>query len=173
MDISEHNVNKDPNDPPSPTIDLIASPPSYPIGLSTLIHECSSLEQQQPLSSPSNKELVSSVSPTPSPLVHCILQNMNHQGKGLDLHEQGILEPIHVKVPPHSYGLGHTPQGHQSQDVGTSSMHPKSTFHHTAYRTPKKYVAIPPPSSYKCQKHVTIYLPPSTLPPFLPTPNIP
>jgi len=34
-------------------------------------------------------------------------------------------------------------------------------------------VATPPTSSYKCQKHVTIHLPPSTLPPLFPTPNIP
>lgn len=64
----------------------------------------------------------------------------------------------------------------QSKDVGTSSMHPKSTFHpksHTSYHTPKTYVAIPPPLSYKSQKHVTIHLPPSTLPPLLPTPNFP
>jgi len=32
---------------------------------------------------------------------------------------------------------------------------------------------MPPPSSNKCQKHVTMHLPPSNLPPLLPTPNIP
>jgi len=124
-------------------------------------------------SSPSNKDLMSSSQSTPSPIVHHMLQNMNYQGKGLGLHEQCILEPVHVRVPPYSYGFGYTPQGKQSKDVGNSSMHPKSTFHHKSHHIPKSYVAIPHPSSYKYQKHVTIHLPPSTLPPLLPTPNIP
>jgi len=64
----------------------------------------------EPLSStspsPSNNKLKSSPQSTPSPIVHRILQNMNYQGKGLGLYEQGILEPIHVKIPPRSYCLG-------------------------------------------------------------------
>jgi len=58
LDLSEHNEhNQDPNDPSTSTIDFISNPPPYPLGLSTFIHECSSLGQQQPLStlpSPSN-----------------------------------------------------------------------------------------------------------------------
>jgi len=142
------------------------------------MHECSSLEHQQPLSfispSPSNNELAASVPTIHNPTVHHILENMNYQGKGLGLHEQGILEPIHVNVPPPSYGLGYIPQGEKSQDVATFSTPPKSTtFHHTSYPIPKTYVAIPPPSSYNCQKHVTIHLPPSNPPPLLLTPNSP
>lgn len=117
---------------------------------------------------------MSSVQNTPSPIVNCILQKMNYHGKGLGLHKQGILKPIHVMVPPCSYGLGYTPQGKQFQDVGTSSMHPKSTTsHRKPYHIPKTYMAIPPPSSYKCQNHVTIHLPPSNLSPLLPTPKFP
>jgi hypothetical protein len=91
----------------------------------------------------------------------------------MHFHEKGILDPTHVKVPPCSSCLGYSPQGKKDKDFGTSSIHPKSSFHHKSYHTPKTYVFIPPPSSYKLQKHVTIHLPPSTLPPLLPTPNIP
>jgi len=174
--LDQHEHKQDSNDPPSTsTIDSTSNPLSCPIGLTTLIHECSSLGQQRPLStSPSsNNELKSNVQSTPSPIVHRMLQNMNYKGKGLGLYGQGILEPNHVKIPLCSYGLGHTPQGKQGQDVGNPFMHHKPTTFHRTPHLPKTYVANPPPSTYKPQKHVTIHLLPSTLPPLLPTPNIP
>jgi len=87
-----HEYNKDPNDHSTSisTTNPTSSPPSYPLGLTTLSHECSSLGQQQPLTtlpSPSNNQLKSSVQTTPSPRVNRMLQNMNYQGKGLGLHE--------------------------------------------------------------------------------------
>jgi len=111
---NEHKDNQDPNDPSTSTIESISNPPPYPLGLSAFIHECSSLGQQQPLSStspsPSNNKLKSNSQITHSPTVDRMLQKMNYQGKGLGLLEQGILEPIHVKIPPpRSYGLGYTP----------------------------------------------------------------
>jgi len=155
LGLSEHHNNQNPNTLSTSTTNSISNPPSCPLHLTTFIYECSSLGTQQPLStsspSSSNKELMSSIQITPSPTVHHILQNMNYQGKGLGLHEQGILEPIYVNVPPHSYGLGYTPQGKQCNDVGTSSINSKSTtFHRTSHHITKTYATIPPPSSYKC-----------------------
>jgi len=179
--LTEPNVDQHPHDHSPSSIDPIPNRSSYALGSNTFIHGGCLVGDKELLSttlpSPSNNGIASCVLNNKYPVAHPMVQNMNYHGKGLGLHEQGILEPIHFNIPPRSYGLGYIPQGKQSQDVGTTSMPSKSTsFHpksHASHCTTKTYVSIPPPSSHKSQKHVTIHLSPSTLPPILPTPNIP
>lgn len=53
-----------------------------------------------------------------------MLKTMNYQGKGLGLHEKGILDPIHVKENPRAQGLGYISQDSQPKNSFTTFLHP-------------------------------------------------
>lgn len=64
--------------------------------------------------SPKN-EIASCLKRNKYPIAKNICQSIHYQGEGLGIHEQGILEPLHIKENPNCHDLGCIAH---SQDVG-------------------------------------------------------